>query len=169
MVLSPGQPDPVTAAAPKANPGTPPRPPRSAVAPVTKSPSGKDIESPGNKLATQSGSAATTPPLGSPALSSKSAPAAAVYKAAVPDGADEPEPSEARLVSWIEYARFNLVYIAAMAVIMPVTAVMLSAPFNVAIVVLLFQLGWWPTLLLAPASSCVQLFLTIGWMALLKR
>jgi hypothetical protein len=52
---------------------------------------------------------------------------------------------------------------------MPVHAVMLSAPFPVVTVVLMFKLCWWGALLLLPITNGLQLLITIFWMALLKK
>jgi hypothetical protein len=92
-----------------------------------------------------------------------------VYRTAIAAAADKPEPSEARLVSWQKYLRFNMLYITLMSVLMPVHTVMLSAPSAVITVLLMFKLNWWAALLLAPAVSGLQTMVTICWMALLKR
>lgn len=91
-----------------------------------------------------------------------------MYKSAAAT-ADEPEPSVARLVSAGRYLWFNLRYIALMCMLMPVHAVLLSAPSSVVTVILMFQLNWWAALLLAPVTSGLQLAITIAWMALLKK
>jgi hypothetical protein len=98
----------------------------------------------------------------------KATPAADIYKTSAV-AADEPEPSEARMVSWQKYLCFNVCYVILMCALMPVHAVMLSAPFAVVTVVLMFKLCWWGALLLAPVTSGLQLLITIFWMALLKK
>lgn len=73
------------------------------------------------------------------------------------------------MVSWQKYLCFNVSYVILMCALMPVHAVMLSAPFAVVTVVLMFKLSWWGALLLVPATSGLQLLITICWMALLKK
>lgn len=161
MVLSPGQPDPVTPSKP--SPSKPPRPPAGNTPLPSPSPPGSDYKTP---LA----SPTTGPHFGSPAPSpKKTAPTATTYKTGTGAAADDTDPAEARLVSWGLYLRFNLCYITLMCYLMPAHAAMLSAPFAVVTVTLMFKLNWWAALLLAPAVSGLQLGITIAWMALLKR
>lgn len=174
-MLSPGQPDPLTPPATpltKLSPTKPPRAPGLATSPSpAKSPPLSDYKTPATP-ATPADSIFSSPavsvgptPASTPARMS---PTAAVYKTAA-TAADEPEPSEARLVSWWKYFRFNFCYVTLMCVLMPVHAVMLSAPLAVITILLMFNLNWWAALLLVPGTNGLQLFITIGWMALLKR
>jgi hypothetical protein len=101
-------------------------------------------------------------------LKASPAAAGAVYKSASA-AADEREPSVARLVSAGRYLWFNLRYVTLMCMLMPVHAVLLSAPSSVVTVILMFQLNWWAALLLSPVISGLQVCITIAWMALLKK
>lgn len=102
-----------------------------------------------------------------PVAAVKPSTAAAVYRGAAGE-ADTTNPAQARLVSTRRYLAFNLAYGITMGVLVPVQAVVLSAPFGIISVLLMFRLGWWAALLMVPGSFCLELVLMTAWMALVK-